>query len=227
MLNFQFACVLLALLIAEDVADNMDIELINLRRNHGQSRSGLPFYADDSLEFDAFVASVKEIEATSSMSRVSVQELHEVFLKSGDDDRDIWHGWKEVCDLVELLSDFRGCIDAPSSITGHRATHSAAMRGNVEKMKWLAENGADLNAITAPSSLKGVRQTGFSPAHLAAMSNNLGLLDLLERGGANLFHQAPGGYTPLDVAIEKGNSAAIKWLQSRSKRTILTEDKEL
>ena len=83
--------------------------------------------------------------------------------------------------------------------------------------KFLATHGANLDAVTAPArSLGAVRHTGFSPAHLAALANNRGILEVIERGGGNLFQKAPGGYTPLDVAIEKHNGEVVRWLRSKS-----------
>jgi hypothetical protein len=192
-------------------ATSTDQAIDEIRKFHGQTITGGPFYEEGSLAFDDFIATIKSLEETSEFGRKSVQELHEGFIRSTDAETMVWEGWNEVCVLIESLSSIRGCIDAPSALTGWRATHSAAMNGHTEKLRWLARSGADFNAITGPSKSK-LRQTGFSPTHLAAMANQVGALEVLELGGANLHQKAAGGYTPLDVAIEKDHKRAIKWL---------------
>jgi|AntAceMinimDraft_5_1070358.scaffolds.fasta_scaffold169596_2 hypothetical protein len=187
--------------------------LAEQRRQRGQDPlTGGPFY-ESTQDFDDFVAAVKAMEAGSTIDRTSVKELHESFLISPN--RDVWDAWGQVCVVVEALSNIRGCIDAPSGLTGRRATHHAAMAGNVEKLSWLAARDANFDAVTGPNTMNA-KQTGFSPAHLAALTGQLPALELLERGGADLFHRAPGGFTPLDVALEKGHGVIVSFLQSKA-----------
>ena len=194
-------------------AQVVDSDLTEYRRQRGQTSEGLPFYS--APEFDGFISAIKEIEQTSMFSQDSVRQLHETFIGSGDRDEAVWEGWLEVCHLVETLSEIKGCLQAPSAVSGWRATHQSSMKGHTNKLSWLARNGADFDAVTGPNT-SGLRQTGFSPAHLAALRGNLDALDILERGGADLFKRAPGGYTPLDVARETKNHDAVRWLESKS-----------
>lgn len=203
---FSLALLSPSLCLAED-------GLAEQRRQRGQDpATGGPFY-EDAEQFDAFVNAVKAMETGSTIDRASVQELHESFLISSD--RDVWDAWGQVCVVVEALSSIKGCIDAPSGQTGRRATHHAAMAGNVDKLTWLAEREANFDAVTGPNTMNA-KQTGFSPAHLAALTDQLPALELLERGGADLYQRAPGGFTPLDVALEKGHATIVRYLQSKA-----------
>ena len=196
-------------------APPVDGELVAHRLARGQTASGEPFYSDPSPLFDTFLQQVKELEPTSEFSRESVGELHEHFIGSGDADGDVWDGWAQVCTLVEALSEIKGCLDAPSPRSGWRATHTAAMYGHLSKLAWLANMGANLDAVTGPHSKPGMlRHTAFSPAHLAALYDRVEALELLLKNGAHMHQRAPGGYTPLDLAKEKKNQRAAQWLQS-------------
>ena len=204
---------IVALILCPFVVGVEDEELVAYRLARGQVASGGPFYSDPSPSFDAFVTKIKEIEPTSDFSRETMSELHETFIKSHDSNGDIWDGWAQVCALIEALSDIKGCLDAPEPLSGWRATHTAAMHGHVEKLGWLIRMGANLDATTAPNS-KGLTHTALSPAHLAALYNQPSALAVLKAGGAKIYQKSPGGYTPLDIAIEKGNVAAAQWLRS-------------
>ena len=190
-----------------------DEELAAYRLDRGQIATGLPFYSEPSPEFDSFLEKIHEIEPTSEFSRASVAELHELFLGSDDTSGDVWDGWAQVCTLVETLSSIKGCLDAPSSISGWRATHTAAMYGHANKLAWLVRMNANLDAVTAPNS-KGLKHTAFSPTHLAALYGHVTCLEVLKAGGANLHQRAPGGYTPLDLAAEKKFDKVAQWLRS-------------
>jgi hypothetical protein len=85
-----------------------------------------------------------------------------------------------MCTVFQELAAVFGCVDAPVAKTGWRASHFAAAAGKAKTLAWLAQHGADLSAPTAPNS-HGVPHTAFSPAHVAAMHDQLDALKVLGR----------------------------------------------
>jgi len=209
-------------MLANSDAAEIDPTLISYRKKRGQTATGAPFYDSSSSSFDQFSSALKDMDDTASVSRENIQQLHNEFLNTGDDGVDVWKAWHEICQLVEMMSDIQGCLDTPSAETGRRATHIASLGGHVEKLKWLAVQGADMNAVTGPNTM-GMRQTAFSPSHLAAMAGRLESLEILEKGGADIFKKAAGGFTPLDVAVEKGHKTIVSWLRSRDTPKVPTQ----
>lgn len=185
----------------------------------GRNANDGPFYLENP-DFDEAMKRMKELEPSSTVSSETVQYLHETFLKSSDQDQVIWDGWNRLCSVVEGLSSITGCLDAPSALTGWSAAHLAAMFGQLDKLKWLAAHGADLDVPSSAGS-KRLKQTGFTPAHSAVLHDQLEALELLDALGADVLRPSPGGHTPLDVARSRAsesdsfNHGILAWLVAK------------
>jgi len=136
-------------------------------------------------------------------------------------------------DLVDLLTA-KGATAAPVS-----ALHVAAREGDLEKVKRLIEEGADINAkdtaLETPLSLaiiseknndlvkfliaKGAdvnaktRLGGYLILHVACGSSPLDVIELLIAKGADVNAKAPvGGFTPLHIACVQGRKDVAELL---------------
>lgn len=212
MLSKRCGLVLAVLLHGSVVA----LPAIDARYNedHGQTEEGFPFYVDNPL-FDELVVSFKEIEPMSEIGREIIQTMHEAFIGCSGDTDEILDGWLQVCVAVDHLSAIVGCLDAPSLHTGRRAIHQAAVNGDGLKINWLAQQGVDVDAYTAPNA-QGF-QSAFTPAHLAVMHRQIDALEALESAGANMMSRnVENGFTPLDVAKEMGFEDVALWFSERA-----------
>jgi uncharacterized protein len=90
----------------------------------------------------------------------------------------------------------------------HPLNSAAAQRDHAKARQcaeFLLDRGADPNAA---------QRGGFTAAHSAASTGNLELLRLLKEKGAALSRKAEDGKTPLDIARERNQPAAIAFLQA-------------
>jgi uncharacterized protein len=76
----------------------------------------------------------------------------------------------------------------------------AVFRGNMELVKALLDRDADVN------------KTGWTPLHYAATAGSLPLIALLLEKHAYIDAESPNGTTPLMMAAQYGNPAAVKVL---------------
>ncbi|KAI1197632.1 hypothetical protein F5X97DRAFT_301578 [Nemania serpens] len=106
---------------------------------------------------------------------------------------------------------------------GRTALHEAISRSDSEAVKFLVDNGADLNAITEERSLQDsdTRRSGIAgilPLHEAIRAWNLQAAELLVEGGADLTRTSMGGWTILDLALLERNEPMINLLYNRGAR---------
>src|SRR5205823_496792 len=100
--------------------------------------------------------------------------------------------------LVTLLHSTSFYASPPASVT------VAARAGDREAVRQLLQHGADVNAAEAD---------GMTAFHWAATKDDLDLVRMLLRAGANLRAMIRlGGYTPLMMAARNGNAAIIEAL---------------
>ena len=88
---------------------------------------------------------------------------------------------------------------------GWTPLHLAAMAGQARTAELLLDRGADVNAADARGK--------FTPLHYAAWNGEAGLIQLLLARKANRAAKDEKGRTPLDLARERKNEAAIKLLE--------------
>merc|ERR1712014_3597 len=126
--------------------------------------------------------------------------------------------WKMTCDLLQETANLRGGLDTPLRESGERAFHKAVMFGNVQNIKWLVRNGADVNAATAPSldmSPDGTASSSLCPMHVAAIYGQMEALAILQGAGADINCKRLDGVTPLDFAEDTEQAEAANWLLLR------------
>lgn len=81
--------------------------------------------------------------------------------------------------------------------------HIAALSGNLDILRVLHSNGADLNVQT---------QNGFTALYMAAQENHLQCVEYLIENGCNTRLTTVDGFTPLDVAIQQGHKQVSQYL---------------
>lgn len=81
--------------------------------------------------------------------------------------------------------------------------HIAALSGNLDILRVLHSNGADLNVQT---------QNGFTALYMAAQENHLACVEYLIENGCNTRLTTVDGFTPLDVAIQQGHKQVSQYL---------------
>jgi len=125
----------------------------------------------------------------------------------GDDGRTPFHVaamFNEDVDAIKLLISQGADIHAKDNSGFTPLVFAVRMNKNLEVVKFLFSQGADVNA-------KGV--WGFTLLHWAAAQNeNVEVAKFLVSQGADIHAKNDQGKTPLDIAKEKENTAAIVYL---------------
>lgn len=88
-------------------------------------------------------------------------------------------------------------------VPGNTALHIAALSGNLDILRVLHANGADLDVQT---------QNGFTALYMAAQENHLECVQFLIDNGCNTRLTTVDGFTPLDVAIQQGHKQVSQYL---------------
>ena len=94
----------------------------------------------------------------------------------------------ELMNLVEQGVDINW---QDSRVEGMTALHEAAQKGNIEIVRYLLQNGADINSKN---------HNGLSPLHIAAYCGEKIIVDTLIAAGAEVNIQAKDNVTPLHAA---------------------------
>ncbi|MEL7121792.1 MAG: alpha/beta fold hydrolase [Bacteroidota bacterium] len=97
-------------------------------------------------------------------------------------------------------------LDTRKSRTGRRALNWAAQRGQVEIIKLLLENGADINASN---------KTGFTPIHHAVEACRLESFKLLKEKGADLSITTKNGVKPITTAKRRGCEELVDLIKQK------------
>mmetsp|Transcript_30500 Transcript_30500/g.48907 ORF Transcript_30500/g.48907 Transcript_30500/m.48907 type:complete len:218 (+) Transcript_30500:55-708(+) len=198
-------------------------ELVLWRLRHGETEQGRPFY--DKAGFGQWCDLVnvanqgtEEGKESAHVSPAGVEEMHRAFVHAEDGDLPALEEWKSMCDALKETARIEGGLDAPLRDSGERALHRQAALGHVQNLSWLVQNGADVNAVTAPSlelSPNGGSSSSLCPVHVAAIYGQIGALAVLREAGADLNCRRPDGVTPLDFAEDTEQPEAAAWLQTR------------
>lgn len=148
----------------------------------------------------------------------------------------IMHDLAREGDLLSAEVMFEaGCdIDLPND-EGRRPIHEAAFFGHIDMVRFLSQNGADINAPVHPFGhtplylavqqsrydvveyliRTGAKLTardallGTGLLHIAAGKNDMKMAGLLIAAGANVFHENKKGQTARDIAA-RGNHRELE-----------------
>ena len=113
-----------------------------------------------------------------------------------------------IVTVALAFAGLRAAADAPVA--------DAAMRGDVEKVRALLRDGADVNAAQGD---------GMTALHWASLNGDLATLNVLLTAGATTEPLTRiGRYTPLHLSSSRGHGAIVaRLLEAGSKPTALTE----
>jgi ankyrin repeat protein len=90
-----------------------------------------------------------------------------------------------------------------------RALNYAAIGNHVAAVRLLMRRGATVNLAN---------RTGFTPLHHAAEAGALDAIAALLAGGADATIASTQGALPIDTARRRGDQAAVKLLESATKK---------
>lgn len=129
---------------------------------------------------------------------------------------------KRQFDTAALLLTHGAHINLLNAL-GRTLLHEAISRSDSDAVKFLIDNGADLNVTTEERSLQdedmhrsGV--AGILSLHEAIRAWNLQAAELLVEGGADLTRTTTGEWTILDLALLERNEPMINFLCSSGAR---------
>eukprot|EP00435_Cladocopium_sp_Y103_P057743 s25_g20.t1 len=194
------------------------LKLVKWRLEHGETITGRPFYDDPKFAKQEsegrFCTVANEAEKKSQAGEVGkmfgkplspevVEEMHFAFIYAEDGSLDALDAWKRFCDMLRETEKILGAIDAP-------------LRDSGPNLKWLVDNGADINATTAPAlqlSPAGDMSLGLTPVLVAAQFGQIKALEILKSAGADLNFARVDGATALDLAIDQEHSETAAWLE--------------
>ena len=100
-------------------------------------------------------------------------------------------------------------VDSMDGQGNRRALNYAAIGNHVAAVRLLVRRGATLNLPN---------RTGFTPLHHAVEAGALDALAVLLDSGADATIASTQGALPIDTARRRGDQAAIKLLESASKK---------
>jgi len=199
---------------------NEQLVLVKWRLEHGETAQGRPFYDDPSFAkwCEAAKAAKSQAKAGQGMPEFTpeaVADMHAGFVNAQDGAEAELEAWGRFCNMLAETEKIRGAINAPLRDSGERAVHRAAETGRLQNLAWLLQNGADVNATTAPAfelAEDGSASLFLTPVHVAATYGQVGALELLKQAGADLNSRRPDGTTALDLAQDAAQTEAATWL---------------
>jgi Ankyrin repeats (3 copies)/Ankyrin repeat len=165
--------------------------------------------------FKSFVDVVDDEQRSWSAIQAVLDEGGANYLKQPveleDDDYTPLHYVAEEGDLevvTELINNREVPVDIQTSKTGRTPLHSAASAGKLEVVKLLVEvHGADVNALD---------QEEASALHYAAAGGqeevSEEIIKFLVKKGADLKKLVKNKFSVLDLAINAGNIAVVRYL---------------
>ena len=103
--------------------------------------------------------------------------------------------------LLTFIISFYGCATSPQ--TDELLIHSASSTLDIDKIRKLIKNGADVNAFTAG---------GMTPLLFTSVKGDIEVVKLLLAANADVNAAGKYGITPLLIASEKGHTEVVKLL---------------
>lgn len=120
-------------------------------------------------------------------------------------------------DEVKMLVETRMAdVNATNPAEGATALHGAAYEGNVDCIRYLLENGADVNAQD---------DDGWTPLHAAVCGEKRKCVEILLKANCDSFAETIDGLTPFQMAIEMANDKLVRLFVK--KFSVMMEDKSV
>jgi len=105
--------------------------------------------------------------------------------------------------LINLIEEGADINWKDSKMEGVTALHEAARRGNIEIVRYLLQNGADINSKN---------YNGLTPLHIAAYCGENIIVNTLISEGAKVNIKAKDNITPLHSAASMGHQDTVELL---------------
>ena len=112
-------------------------------------------------------------------------------------------------DIVLLLLNYGANILAKDNIDGAMAIHIAAARGNTRTVSAILES---YSAKNVKNIVNITDNTGTTPLMWASMNNQISIMNLLLKFGANIDAQDDDGWTALHFAVASDSYKAVELL---------------
>lgn len=149
--------------------------------------------------------------------------------------------------LLERGASIAWTVTGPgrNNLDGRLPIHYAAHFGSQQGVKYLLDNGSDINAVDSRgysplhlavqedrtdmaqyliklgANVHGLKKPGINILHLAAMNNNLKLVDLFLKMGMDINIVGPGGWTALHYAANDKCTETLEFLLKKGANTQL------
>ena len=112
-----------------------------------------------------------------------------------------------IADLLDINKHGDLAVDINvKGLNNFTPLHFAALEGQIAIVKYLLENGAEVNSVT--NSLR-------TPLHVACTRDFLDIIKVLVEEGANINAQDENGDTPLHLLSKLGHTESVKWFLSQ------------
>jgi ankyrin repeat protein len=127
--------------------------------------------------------------------------------------KDLKFSNKEVIELL-LNQNLLTVEDMKGSLNQYLTSSYEVV--SLEHVNFLLDNGAEINVFSGGSwggSANHVRYSSSSPLEKAIMMDNIALMELLLKRGADVNFRGSDERTPLHYAVQEGNIPVIQWLK--------------
>lgn len=112
----------------------------------------------------------------------------------------------DLDEVKMLVESGMADVNATNPAEGATALHGAAYEGNVDCVRYLLENGADVNVHD---------DDGWTSLHAAVCGEKRKCVGLLLKANCDPFAETIDGLTPFQMAIEMGNDKLIRLFVKR------------
>lgn len=122
----------------------------------------------------------------------------------------------DLDEVKMLVESGMADVNATNPAEGATAMHGAAYEGNVECIRYLLENGADVNVQD---------DDGWTSLHAAVCGEKRKCVEVLLKANCDPFAETIDGLTPFQMAIEMANDKLVKLFVK--KFSVMMEDKSV